>query len=50
MRDSRLYWGSGDEQCSQESAGARGESKGPFMVVRGAPPGERRDVRELSAG
>jgi hypothetical protein len=28
MRDSRLYWGSGDEQCSQESAGARGESGG----------------------
>ena len=27
-KDSRLYWGSGDEQCSQESAGARGESKG----------------------
>ena len=29
-KDSRLYWGSGDEQCSQESAGARGESKGAF--------------------
>jgi hypothetical protein len=27
-RDSRLYWGSGDEQCSQESAGVRGESEG----------------------
>jgi hypothetical protein len=27
-KDSRLYWGSGDEQCSQESAGARGESGG----------------------
>ena len=27
-KDSRLYWGSGDEQCSQESAGARGESRG----------------------
>ena len=27
-KDSRPYWGSGDEQCSQESAGARGESKG----------------------
>jgi hypothetical protein len=26
--DSRLYWGSGDEQCSQESVGAKGESKG----------------------
>jgi hypothetical protein len=27
-KDSRLYWGSGDEQCSQESAEARGESRG----------------------
>jgi hypothetical protein len=27
-KDSRLYWGSGNEQCSQESAGARGESGG----------------------
>jgi hypothetical protein len=27
-KDSMLYWGSGDEQCSRESAGARGESKG----------------------
>jgi hypothetical protein len=27
-KDSRLYWGSGDEQCSQESVGARGESRG----------------------
>jgi hypothetical protein len=27
-KDSRLYWGSRDEQCSQESAGARGESMG----------------------
>jgi hypothetical protein len=27
-KDSGLYWGSGDEQCSQESAGARGESGG----------------------
>jgi hypothetical protein len=26
--DSRLYWGSGDEQCSQESVGVRGKSKG----------------------
>ena len=34
-KDSRLYWGSGDEQCSQESAGARGESK----VFYGAPRG-----------
>ena len=47
-KDSRLYWGSGDEQCSQESAGAGGES-GAFMVVCGAPPGERRDVGKLSA-
>ena len=29
-KDSRLYWGSGDEQCSQESAGARAESEGGF--------------------
>jgi hypothetical protein len=34
-KDSRLYWGSGDEQCSQESAGARGESGGAFMVGTG---------------
>jgi hypothetical protein len=27
-KDSRLYRGSGDEQCSRESAGAKGESKG----------------------
>ena len=27
-KDSRLYWGSRDEQCSRESAGARGESEG----------------------
>jgi hypothetical protein len=27
-KDSRLYWGSGDEQCSQESVGVRGESRG----------------------
>ena len=27
-KDSRLYRGSRDEQCSQESAGARGESGG----------------------
>jgi hypothetical protein len=47
-RDPGLYWGSGDEQCSQESAGARGESRGLFMVVRGAPLGEWRDVGELS--
>jgi hypothetical protein len=26
--DSKLYWGSGDEQCSQESVDVRGESKG----------------------
>jgi hypothetical protein len=29
-KDSRLYWGSGDEQCSQESAGAR-VSQGGFL-------------------
>jgi len=40
-KDSRLYWGSGDEQCSQESAGARGESGGLFMVACRAPPGHR---------
>ena len=27
-KDSRLYWGSWNEQCSQESAGVRGESEG----------------------
>ena len=27
-KDSRLYWGSGDDQCSQESVGAKGESGG----------------------
>ena len=47
-KDSRLYWGSGDEQCSQESAGARGESGG-LLWWRGAPPGERGDVGKLSA-
>ena len=47
-KDSRLYWGSGDEQCSQESAGVR-VSQRAFMVVRGAPPEERRDVGKLSA-
>jgi hypothetical protein len=26
--DSGLYWGSGDEQCSQESVGAKGKSRG----------------------
>jgi hypothetical protein len=35
-KDSRLYWGSGDEQCSQESAGARGESRGFYGGPRGA--------------
>jgi hypothetical protein len=33
--DSRLYWGSGDEQCSRESADARGESKGFYDGPRG---------------
>ena len=47
-KDSRLYWGSGDEQCSQESTGARGESKG-LLWWRGAPPGEWGDVGKLSA-
>ena len=35
-KDSRLYWGSGDEQCSQESAGARGESRGFYGDLWGA--------------
>jgi hypothetical protein len=35
-KDSRLYWGSGDEQCSQESAGARGESGGFYGGLRSA--------------
>jgi len=39
-KDSRLNWGSGDEQCSQESAGVR-VSQRAFMVVHGAPPGEQ---------
>jgi len=35
-KDLRLYWGSGDEQCSQESAGARGESRGFYGGPRDA--------------
>jgi hypothetical protein len=35
-KDSRLYWGSGDEQCSQESVGVRGKSKGFYGGPRGA--------------
>jgi hypothetical protein len=35
-KDSRLFWGSWDEQCSQESAGARGESGGFYGGPRGA--------------
>jgi hypothetical protein len=35
-KDSRLYWGSGDEQCSRESADMRGESKGFYGGSRGA--------------
>ena len=35
-KDPRLYWGSGDEQCSQESAGARGESRGFYGGPQGA--------------
>ena len=35
-KDSRLYWGSRDEQCSQESAGARGESRVFYGGPRGA--------------
>ena len=35
-KDSRLYWGSGDEQYSQESAGARGESGGFYGGLWGA--------------
>jgi hypothetical protein len=27
-KDSRLYWGNGDEQCSRESAGVRDKSDG----------------------
>jgi hypothetical protein len=47
-RDLRLYWSSGDEQCSQESAGAR-VSQGAFMVVCGVPLGIRGDVGKLLA-
>jgi hypothetical protein len=35
-KDPRLYWGSGDEQCSQESAEARGESGLFYGGPRGA--------------
>jgi hypothetical protein len=35
-KDSRLYWGSGDEQCSRESADARGESRGFYGGLWGA--------------
>jgi hypothetical protein len=37
-KDSRLYWGSRDEQCSQESVDARGES----MSFYGGPWGTTR--------
>jgi hypothetical protein len=40
-KDSRLYWGSGDEQCSQESAGARGESRGFLWWSAGRHRGNR---------
>ena len=45
-KDSRLYWGSGDEQCSQESAGARGESKVFYGGPRGAT-GETERCRKV---
>ena len=45
-KDSRLYWGSGDEQCSQESAGARCESGGFYGGPRGAT-GETGRCREV---
>jgi hypothetical protein len=48
-KDSRLYWGSGDEQCSQESMGVRGESRG-FYGGLWVPLGERRDVGGVTAG
>jgi hypothetical protein len=35
-KDLGLYRGSGDEQCSQESVGAKGESKGFYGGPRGA--------------
>jgi hypothetical protein len=35
-KDLGLYQGSGDEQCSQESVGAKGESKGFYGGPRGA--------------
>jgi hypothetical protein len=35
-KDSRLYWGSGDEQYSQESAGVKGESRGFYGGLQGA--------------
>jgi hypothetical protein len=33
-KDLRLYWGSGDEQYSRESTGARGESRGFYGGLR----------------
>jgi hypothetical protein len=35
-KDSGLYWDSGDEQCSRESAGAKGESRGFYGGLWGA--------------
>ena len=48
-KDSRLYWGSGMSNAAK-SLWEREVSQGAFMVVCGAPPGERRDVGKLSAG
>jgi hypothetical protein len=45
-KDSRLYWGSWDEQCSQESVGAKGKS-GAFMMVCRAPLGESERCQEV---
>ena len=44
-KDSRLYWGSGDEQCSQESVGAKGESEA-FYGEDGEKSGSCRQDRK----
>jgi hypothetical protein len=41
-KDSRLYWGSRDEQCSQESVGVRDKSDGFYGGLQGATRGTER--------
>ena len=47
-KDSRLYWGSGMSNAAK-SLREREVSQGAFMVVRGVPLGEWRDIGKLSA-